>query len=338
MTPVERIKRWLKLLVAVGVSVLFSWLFVRSIDIGEAADSLADANYVYVVPALGLFALSLVVRSLRWQAFYLPGHRIEWRRLVSPLLIGYAGNNMLPLRAGELLRAQFVAEREGTPRMVTFGVLMMERLFDGFVLGSFLVWGLLVAGRGGAYLGGAALLVALSVFGFIAGAVLAKYPWLPGRLVARPLPFLSDRVRGDIQALSMSFLEGFSVLTRWRLFLAAAATTAVAWLLELSMYWVIAQGFDLGVDFLTIAFAGSAANVAMSLPAAQGGVGPFQLVALKALEEFEVGASAAGAYAVALHLFLVGPVSIVGLLALWRVAAPSRATRRVPAPTVGPAE
>jgi len=321
----ETLKRWLKFLVALGISLVFSVLFLLSIDLAKAASALADANYLYVVPALGLFAISLVFRSLRWQYFYGPARGLGWRVLLSPLLIGYAGNNLLPLRAGELLRAQILAERRGIPRMVTFGTLMMERLFDGFILAAFLVWGLLLAGTGGAYLGAGLLIAALALVGFAAGTLLAHNPRLPARLVSRPLPFVPDRLRDEVASLSESFLGGFTVLTSASRFGLAALTSAAAWGLELLMYWVISRAFSLDASFITIAFAGSAANVAMSIPSAQGGVGPFQVLALQALLQFGVARSAAAAYAVALHIFLVGPVSLVGLFFLWHSTAPAAA-------------
>src|SRR5689334_22446718 len=131
-----RVRRWLRAFLAVAVSVVFAALFIKSIDISAAADALSGANYLYVVPALGLFALSLVARAVRWQLFYEASPGLGWRVLLPPLLIGYAGNNLLPLRAGELLRAQSLMERQRVPRMLTFGTLMMERLFDGFILAS----------------------------------------------------------------------------------------------------------------------------------------------------------------------------------------------------------
>src|SRR5688572_135833 len=137
--------RWLKFFFALGVSLVFSALFLITIDIAEVADALAGANYVCVAPALALFALSLVFRPLPWRYLLGPEHDHSWRLLLPSLLVGYAGNNLLPLRAGELLRVQHLADRHAVPRMYSFGTLMMERLFDGFVLATFLLWGLLLA-------------------------------------------------------------------------------------------------------------------------------------------------------------------------------------------------
>ncbi len=334
MLGVHGLASWIKLLVAIAVSIVFSALFVLSIDVGDVAAALGDADYVYVAPALALFALSMIARSVRWRVFLQPEDDVPWMGLLPSLLVGYAGNNLLPLRAGELLRAQHLAGRRGVARMRTLGTLVMERLFDAAVLSTFVLWGLVLAGSGTAYLGIGLALAALSVAGFIGCFAVAVKPGLPAKLSALPLPLVTPGIRREIANLSGSFLSGFGVLTSASRFAAAAAATAAAWGLELSMYWLISRGFGLDASFLTVAFAGAAANVAMSLPSAQGGVGPFQFSATKALLAFGVLESAAAAYALALHIFLVVPVSLAGLIVLWRTTSLG-ARQAVAAPALG---
>jgi uncharacterized protein (TIRG00374 family) len=322
-------RRWLKFLVALGVSVAFSYLFIRSIDVDDVLDALRGANYWYVAPALALFAASLVARSLRWQVLYGPSNELSWRQLMPSLLVGYAGNNLLPLRAGELLRAQHLAEQYGVARMETFGTLMMERLFDSAVLATFVLWGLLLVDAGAAYLGLGLALAGLSVAGFAGCTLLTLDPALPRKVSMWRLPFATPAIREHIANLGGSFLSGFTVLRSPSRFGLAVVTSVVAWGLELGMYYLVAAAFDLKASLITIAFAGSAANVAMSLPSAQGGVGPFQFFATEALLKFEVAKTAAAAYALALHIFLVAPVSLGGLIVLWRSTLPGSRRARV---------
>jgi uncharacterized protein (TIRG00374 family) len=332
----ETVKRWLKFALAVGGSVLFGYFFLRGTDLGEVWDALLEANYLLVPPALVLFGLSLVARAVRWRYLYQPHGDPPWRRLLPPLLVGYAGNNLLPLRMGEVLRAQHLADQDGTPRMHTFGTLMMERLFDAFVLAGFLLWGLALAGVHAAYLGVALFLGIGGVVGTVAGALVARDTRLLSRLMERRLPPLPSAWRRQIGSLGESFFNGFSVLLSPRRFLLGSVFTAIAWGLEIGMYYVISRGFDLGAGFVTVAFAGAAANVAMSVPSAQGGVGPFQFFSKEALARFGIASGPAAAYSLALHFFLVAPVSLVGLFVLWRSALPTRRAALASVPTVSP--
>src|SRR5581483_3563109 len=134
-----RWKLWAKFGLALAISVFFAALFLRGLDLDEVWDSLRDADYVYVAPALVLFAGSVCFRAARWRYILLPAYDLTWRQLLPSVLIGYAGNNLLPLRAGEIVRAQHLSDHHGVPRMRTFGALLMERLFDGVVLSTFVL-------------------------------------------------------------------------------------------------------------------------------------------------------------------------------------------------------
>lgn len=332
------ISNWLKFGVALAISLLFAWLFVRGLDLEEVADSLRSANYVYVAPALLLFAASVAFRAFRWRYFLLPNDDLSWRQLLPSVLIGYAGNNLLPLRAGELVRAQHLSDHYGVSRMHTFGALLMERLFDSAVLATFVLWGLVITDAGDAYLGLGLLLAGASAGAFVVCTVVSRHPGLPERISRWDLPFFTPRVRQEIAGLGGSFLAGFTVLTSWRRFGLAALTSVAAWSLELAMYLLIAQAFSLELSVLRIAFAGAAANIAMSLPSAQGGVGPFQYFATQALTRAGVAETAAAAYALALHVFLVAPVSLVGLVVLWRSTLPGARKHRAAQEAVPSAE
>jgi hypothetical protein len=63
----------------------------------------------------------------------------------------------------------------------------------------------------------------------------------------------------------------------------------------------------------------AAANLAITLPSASGGIGPFELLAKETLTFLGVGSAVAGAYAVALHGLLLLPVIVAGLVFLWAV-------------------
>jgi uncharacterized protein (TIRG00374 family) len=264
--------------------------------------------------------VSVVARSVRWRYFFLPRPDLTWRQLLPSVLIGYAGNNLLPLRAGELLRAQHLAERYGIARMQTFGGLLMERLFDGAALATFVVWGLLLADVGTAYLSAGLILGAGSIGGFALCLVAVRKPGITRWVASLPLPFLTPSRREVIANLGESFLGGFLVLASAQRTLLASFWTAVAWVSELSMYWLVSEAFNLKASFIAVAFAGAAANVSLSLPSMQGGIGPFEVVATEALEKFDIATDAAAAYALALHFFLIVPVSLVGLAVLWRAS------------------
>jgi uncharacterized protein (TIRG00374 family) len=316
-----------KLGVTVLLSVFFFYLFIRDLSLDEVWQSILDADYAYVPLGLALFAGSLVSRTFRWRTFYspdAPGMGI----LSSTMLITYAANNLLPLRGGELLRAQLLLDRAGVSRMRTLGVALVERFFDLVVLGVFVILGQFIVDVGIAFVGTGLLVAIGSAVGLAVATLIASNKELPGRIASITWLPLKESWRTRLRFWGEWVLDGFSVLKSRSSFLAAAGWTAAAWALEFGMYWAVARAFHIDEGFFTMAFVGAAASLSLSIPSAQGGVGPFQLVAKEALLKFGVSTNTAGAYALALHVLLVVPVTIVGLLVFIFMVPRGRAVLR----------
>ena len=81
---------------------------------------------IVVVCVLG----SLLTRAARWQIYFLPQRRVPFSPLLGTLAISYMASTFLPLRAGELIRAVFLGQRQviAVPRIV--GTILLEKLFD----------------------------------------------------------------------------------------------------------------------------------------------------------------------------------------------------------------
>ena len=79
------------------------------------------------------------------------------------------------------------------------------------------------------------------------------------------------------------------------------------------MYYMIGRAFHIDVGFQYFLLITSAANLAISILASQGGVGPFELVTKQVLVAAGVGASAASAFAIGLHTLVLLPVVIIGV-------------------------
>ena len=90
------------------------------------------------------------------------------------------------------------------------------------------------------------------------------------------------------------------------------------------MYLLIAYGFGIPqalgswqavVGFVLLLTAVS--NLATSIPAAQGSIGTFEFFAAATVVVMGIGGDLARAYAIALHVALLVPVTVAGLAFLW---------------------
>jgi len=308
-------KMWL----GVGGTALFLGLFFWRTDLPELANALAKANYWWVVPAVAVWFVSAAVRSLRWHYLLRRLARLSTAALYPIVIIGYMANNLLPLRTGELVRAYVLGERHKVSKMSTLGTIAVERVFDGVVLVGFLV-------LAGAILGLSSELRALAIGMALAFAILlaifiyvASSPDRAGRWAERLMALLPGALRQRGQGLIDSFLSGLQCLQSPYVVSLVLATSVGAWVLEALMYYLVGLSFDIDEGFAAYLMVTAAANLAITLPSASGGIGPFELLAKETLTFLGVGSAVAGAYAVALHGLLLLPVIVAGLLFLWAI-------------------
>lgn len=324
-----------RFLLGLAVSGFFIGFFLYRADLGEMARAVRTANYLYVIPGILLYFTGLWWRTVRWRVILNPLGSFPVGRLWPVMMVGYAANNVLPVRLGELVRSYYLSTREGTSSASSLATILVERLFDGLAL-LFLVAvvslfipvvGLFQDLGAQANINWLVLTLGLSLpfFATTAGIVaLAVWPDAVERLIVRLLGLLPKRIGATAVRLSFRFIQGLSALRSPRRALAIFVLSLPVWLSEAAMYFVIALGFDVqdslsglgllaGVIILTTA----TSNLGTSIPSTGGGIGPFEFFAQATLIFFGVGTAVASAYALVLHFALLAPVTVVGLAHLW---------------------
>lgn len=114
------------------VSAFFLYLAFRRTDLHEVAAHLGSANYWYLLPASVLTILAFWIRALRWGVLLHPLKPIRIGPLFSATMIGFMGNNILPMRLGEIVRAWVIARSSGVRGSAALATIVIERLFDLF--------------------------------------------------------------------------------------------------------------------------------------------------------------------------------------------------------------
>ena len=321
-----------KALLSVGVSVGFVFLFLRDTDFGAVAHAFTDANVGLILLALLVFFAGTWFRALRWQYLLRPIVRTSWRRLYPIMAVGYAGNNVLPFRTGEILRAHTLHQQLGVRRAAGLSNVFLERVMDGVMLALFLVVGVTasVVGVGGMHYAGDVLTAAMAFLAFgVSVAVAGLY--LVGRhparaeslLVAgvRRMPLLREHRAAWVEGL----VEGVRPAGDRSLLAAAFWTSAFAWGLEALMYFLVGEAFGLDQPFPVYLLVAAAANVIITAPSTSGGVGPFEWAAKEVVLIYLVAENAeetAIAYAAALHGLVLIPITLLGLVFLWHYHVP----------------
>jgi uncharacterized protein (TIRG00374 family) len=112
---------------AIAAGALYYTL--HNVSMKDLAASFKTVDYVYTVPAVFIILLSYLFRALRWRILISPMKQVEASSLFSPLMVGFMAN-ILPARAGELIRAYLLGKKHGIAFSGAFASIIVERLFD----------------------------------------------------------------------------------------------------------------------------------------------------------------------------------------------------------------
>ena len=322
-----------RLALGLGGSTVFLVLFLGNADFHEVGQAFTELSAWWIGPALVVYFAGIAARAWRWHWLLAHIERIVWWRLFPIVAIGFGVNNVLPLRAGELVRAHVLYQRHGVSRLSGLSSIFMTRVYDGLMLTCFLVIGVVASlvGFQGMTDAGAELTAAMAflVFGiigaFLVFGVIARRPADAERVIGNTLRRIPGQRAREWTWLS-PLITGMSAQANRRQVIGALVTSLVAWSLEAVMYWMIGQAFNLGLPLPVYLLVAAAANLLITAPSTAGGVGPFEwatkatlmiwLPTLGTLNGQDAEATAV-AYAAVLHALVIIPVSVVGLLALW---------------------
>lgn len=283
----------------------------------ETWDALTAATYAYVVPTVVVAFATLWLRAARWKYLLHPLARTKTAGLYPIVTVGYMANNVLPMRAGEIVRAYLTGKRYGISRMGVLATIAVERMFDGIILvGFFVVFGPIVGLndtlRNLAVLMGA--IFAVVVVGFFAVAWSEERS---ARFARRVLNLLPSRIRQRAGDWAESFLTGLRALRSRSTLIYVMVLSVLIWVGEATGYYLMGRAFSIDERFAVYMVVVAAANLAITVPSSQGGIGPFEFFARETLVATGVGSGVATAYALALHAVLLVPVVVAGLVFIW---------------------
>jgi uncharacterized protein (TIRG00374 family) len=322
-TPINRSRIWTSLL-GVAISAALLAYIIRQVDLAQVRRNLQSAHAVPLLFAVVLATLTFPIRTVRWRIL-LRGARgtpLPLAPMWHATAIGFMANNVLPFRAGELIRP-FAATRLAGARFTSaLSSIAVERIFDGLTITSLLTFALLSPGLPGhVAVGGvslhhialvagsvsaAALLIALAVVAWPVAAERAVRKLVPGAHLADRIVLLIEGIRQGLAALNSPSRIGGVVL--WSL---------VLWLVNALSFYVGFAAFDINVSFIGALLMQGLLSFGVSVPSTPGYVGPFEAAIVAGLAIYGVSEDRAFSYAIAYHVTTFIPITLLGL---WSVA------------------
>ncbi|MBI2911688.1 MAG: flippase-like domain-containing protein [Chloroflexi bacterium] len=325
----------------IAISIVLVIVLLRIVNLDEMLAALGTADYRYVLLAMVLVIATFWLKAVRWRVLLAPVGTVSTADLFSAVTIGMMANNLLPARAGEVIRAVVVGRREGIGFSAAFATVVVERVFDGFMV-LVLLLGVVVAiplpdeirigGWMSALLYGG-VLVGLLSFSFFRPRI---EPWLA--LLLRPFPVtFRHMVLGQLDR----FASGLLILRDPRRIASTLLLSALLWVLFGLILEILLRAFALDIPPTASAVLLLTTALGVTVPSGPAYVGLIQWAFVIGLGLFGVSESAALGISLVFHAANFLPNTLPGLvflgresLGLGQLASLARGATHAP-PTVG---
>ena len=312
-------KRW-QLWVGILISAILLYFALRGLKLTEVWESIKTARYIWLLPGIAVYFMGVWVRSWRWHYMLRPLKKIPTSTMFPIVTIGYMGNNIYPARAGEVLRAVILKQREDVPVSASLATVIVERVFDGVVMLAFVFLNLgelakLTTDSGiigniqqVAFWGAIVFITALLVF-----LLAAMFPLYTQRIADWFIQrFMPIRLREKTSQIASRFLTGLESLRSPQEALMIFFTSVIIWLFETGKYWFVMHAFNFEVSFFALMLMNGIVNLATTIPSAPGYLGTFDAPGIALLSAYGVPPEMATSYTLVLHAALWFPITALG--------------------------
>lgn len=318
-------RRILAGLVGAALAVALLLWALRGVHLGEVVRQIRDANPWPLALGVVLASATFPLRLIRWRLILRDesGRPLKAWPLWHAIAIGFMANNLLPFRAGELVRVFAATKLSGARFTAALSSIAVERIFDGLAVIALLAAGLLTSDLpSGAVVGGVSLARAAQVAGLLSlgalvmAAAIVAFPEPAERLVRRLLP--PGRFTERVIAMIEGIRHGLASLRSPSLLVGVIAWSLALWTLHALALWVSFAAFDIPVGFGGALVLQGILVIGVSVQLTPGFVGQFEALVVAALALYGISNDVASSYAIAYHGATFVPITLAGAWSLAR--------------------
>lgn len=306
------------LIITVLLAGLLLFLALRGADWPQTWKTIQHAHAGGLVASFMALSISYFIRGLRWRVLLEAEHPVPSFTAFWATSVGYLGNNFLPARAGELIRAVAISRKTAVTMGFALATALTERIVDAVALVLIGLVAILTLKNVPDWLSrttqGMAILCVLGIGCLIA---LPRVEPLVRRVVGvLPLP---SRWLPKITAGVYHFLAGIRVLGDMQRAGRFLGFTVAIWLIDAIAAQFVAHALDLSMSLSQALILLVGLGLSSAAPSTPGYVGVYQFVAVTVLMPLGFTRNAALAFIVTFQGVTYATVIVFGLLGLWRL-------------------
>ncbi len=272
-------------------------------EFGSVWRAVQQLRWGPIALAIGVDVLSYVAQGLRWRLLLRPVGTLSWLDATQAIYAGLFASEVLPMRAGELLRAYAVARLFKTDVAAVLPSILVERMLDG----AWLAFGIGLTAmfvplprdllRAGDALG-VLILLATGLFFYVV--------WRAPPTQPATIAWLA-RLRSGAREIGLGRETGFAFG------LSLALLTA-----QILAFWLLMRAYRLDAGLWVAAATLIIVRLGTAIPNAPANVGTYQFFCVVGLMLFGIDKRVAAGFSVVVFVVLTVPLWLLGSVALGR--------------------
>ena len=135
----------LKSILGILLSALCVWWAFKDFQLSSFLSIINEIRLFYLILITCLLWISVWLRSFRWKYLFQSSYGLDVFSLYRAEMVGHFGNNVLPLRLGELMRAFMVSKDWKVSKSYVIGTIILERAIDTISLIIIAVYLIIIA-------------------------------------------------------------------------------------------------------------------------------------------------------------------------------------------------
>jgi uncharacterized protein (TIRG00374 family) len=305
-----------KLWVGMISSAVFLVLVLRNVQWLELAAVLHAVNWSILLFAAALYAVSLVIRGFCWQALLAHLGSVTKGEAIIYANIGYMANNLLPLRAGEVIRAALLADKRYFSKGAVLATVVLERLLDVLILGALAI--ILMATMAFPSTTKRGVIITTVICGLSLLAIWAANhtrteslgEWLPG--------LMRWRLGRAVVSLGQSFAKGLSAMRSIRQAGVAVLYLLLGWALVCASIYLMMLASQLRLPWYAAVLVMVVVNLGSAIPSSPGSIGVVHFLAVIAVSPWSIDREVAVAFSIVFHAMSFVVTVLLGGACLWK--------------------
>ncbi len=319
-------------IIAFAISATLLYVALRGVDWGQVGGVLRHADIGRLAMAAAVMTLSLMLRAVRWRVVLTADPPLRVGTVFWATCLGYAGNNLLPARAGEIVRSVIISAKSNLSKSFVLTTALAERTIDAVFLVPISTLALgIMPGIPRAFSQASRVLGFVAVAGILGIVLVGHIDALLAKIVVA-LP-ISHKLRERIQQVQAEFVAALLAFRHRGRALAFSGLTLVIWSCDTMVALLLASTLHLKLHPAGAVILVAALGLSSALPSTPGYLGVYQFVAVSVLVPLGMTRSEALAF---IFLFQFNNYLVIcgwAALGMWRL---QKDGEPVAAASVGP--